>query len=804
MIPKSIRSLFQNKSFSVTVILTLTLGFGATAALFTVLNAVLLKPLPYGNAQELTFISSVNVDATGKLNEYTTSVTDFLDWRDRNKAYRSIAGIEPDEMALTGARRPQQIDIGKISANLFSTLGVAPYRGRYFVAEEEVETSRVAILSYSLWRESYGAAEDLAQLKLMLDGAAYRVIGVTPPEFQFVAPVDIWVPMNLAVPRYPRIGTSGIKVVGRLRPGVTLQQATSDMQRVAADLAKQYPDGNAGWSAKAEDIRESNTRTFRPVLYILTAAVFLLLLISCANVANLLLARAMARETDIAIRRAFGAGKKDLFLQIFAEHLVLTISSSVLGLALAAAAVRPLMLLSPLAVSLRGTYRLLYAMNLDWRVVGATFLISIAMSVIFSLAATTGFAQSNLASALRMEGRQSTGGIKSSRLRNLMVIAEVAMACILLTAAGWIVQRFWQLDRTSPGFDTAGRIVFRLTLPATRYDVHEKRVAFLQLARQQLQSQPGFKTVGASTRMPLNEFGFTTLFNVEGRPPAHPGEAEVSNFRRISAGYFRSAGIRLLEGRDFEESDVSGTMPVAIVSREFERHYWPGQSAVGKRIIRTARTDNAYRTIVGVVDDVRDLAIWEKVSPTLYIPYKQGSIASFYFVVATDLAPAAAKKAAEAAIWRIDHDLPVSEFRTLSDLHSDSLSRPRFAAYLITIFAVVGLVLAAIGVYGAVSYSIHQRLREIGIRMAIGGRPTQISRLLIRQGLPLAASGVLSGLCGTLLLSELTSRLDYADGSSPLPLFAFAAAFLLCVWSLATYLPARRAGKLDPITVLRY
>ena len=803
MLRNLLRPFKQNISFSLTVIATLTLGFAATAALSTVVHSLLLKPLPYANPAELVYVPSVNADAAGKREEYTSSITNFQDWRERNRVFRSMAGIELNEMALTGDGDPRQIDMGRISANFFETLGVRPHKGRFFSAEEETAANHVAILSYSMWTEAFGRSENLENQKVILDGISYQVIGVAPQGFRFIAPAQLWIPMDLSVPRSPRVLSGGMNIFARIKPGVKLDAATRDMERVAAELTREFPDTNTGWSAKAVDIRESDTRRFRAVLWILSAGVLLLLVISCVNVANLLLSRAMARAPEVAVRIALGAGNRQVFIQLLGEYLVLTMTSLVLGLLIAFASIGPIASLSPLNTSIQGTFRILSGLTMDWRIPVLMFLLAVAISVIFSLVSLSGFRHGNLASVLKSEGRQSTGSTRSRRLRNLLLISEIAMSCILLTAAGWIVQCFLRLNGTNPGFETADRISFKINMPAVRYDTHEKRALFLRQARERLLSVPGVKTAGASTRLPLNEFAFTTLFNIEGRPPAKPGEALVSNFRRISAGYFSAVGIRLLEGREFEETDVDGSMPVAIVSREFARRFFPGQNAIGKRIMRQSRTDRNYRTIVGIVDDVKDITLWVQSSPSLYVPFYQGSIASINMVVVTKLSTASANKAIQSAIWSLDSNLPLADFGPMDQIYGEALSRPRFTASLITIFAVLGLVLAAIGVYGSVSYSISQREREIGIRMAIGSQPREIARLLLRQGFPVALLGISVAMAGTWLVKNWASQLDYAAGADPVTEFIFSALFLLCVWCFASYLPAKRASKLDPATVLR-
>lgn len=794
-----IRSLFKRRSFTAVVVVTLTLGIGACAAVFTVVNSVLLRPLPFADAQHLVLISSLNKDAGGKIEEYGVSLSDLLDWRDRARSLSSLAGMQPTEVAFTGFGDPEQVEAGMISTNLFATLGVRPFAGRFFEVEKQVDKSNVVIIGYDLWQRRFGGSLQVLNRTVIIDGIARQIIGITPRDFFFAANAEVWIPLNLSIPRVPRTLSRNTAVVGRLKPGVNVEGASNEIKVIAEQLAREHP-VNAGWSAKALPIREPYVRDVKRVLIYLFAAVFFVLLIVCVNVANLVLVRNVERHPELVLRLALGATRRELLRQEFVENLALTGCGAVLGLALAALSIKPIIALSPIIGSSPAGNRILGSVTFDFRVVLFILIISVFTALALTVVSFLRISKTNLVDPLKSGARSMMGTAYERNSQKLFVVAQLSVSFLLLFAASLMLKSFWSLRNIDAGFKTEGLLTARISLPAVRYETHEKRAEFQRQMIEKIQNLPGVSAASTTTRLPLNEFAMTTLLEVDGI--VAPEGGFVANFRRIGPSYFRTLGTAILHGREFTRGDTPTSLPVAIISREMEKRFWPNQSAIGKRIRRQSQTDRNWRTVVGVVQDVKDSSLTEGPALTFYVPYYQSSIPSFHVVIRTAKASQGIIPLLRNQVRQLDNNLPLFRIATAEELFLDSLSRPRFAAYLLVAFAFIGLFVAIIGVYGVVSYTTSRRVNEIGVRMAIGAQQKSILLLILKQSGRLTLWGIVVGIVISMIVERSVTSLWEATGSTNI--YIGAAALVTFFALLSSLLPALRATRVSPMSALRY
>ncbi len=795
----TIRSLRKRPSFTIVVLLTLIVGIAACSVVFTVVHSVLLRPLPFRSPERIAVVPSINEDATGKEQEYGGSLSDFLDWRDRNRSFEALVAMQPTEVAFTGNGNPEQLEAGLISANLFDVLGVRLHLGRSFRVQEEVANSNVIILSHGLWLRRFGGRADALGKTILVDGVAQEIVGIVPPEFFFTAPAEAWLPLDLSFPRTPRTANRGTAIAGRLRPGVSFEQATGEMQTITSQMAREFP-VNGGWSAKALPVREPFVRDIKDVLIFLAASVAFLLVIVCVNVANLVLIRHMERRTEMVLRLTLGASKFDLWKHSLYENILLTLLAAFFGLIIAKFALNPIISLSPvLGTSPAGT-RILNSVSLDSRAVAFTFALSLFIALTLSVFPLFRLKAVNLFDSLKSGAKGTAGVFAERRFQNIFVIAQLSISFLLLIAAMLTFQNFHRFKGIDPGFKVESLMTARLALPGTRYDTHEKRAEFQTRLMETARSIPGVLSASTTTRLPLNEFGMTTMFDVDGIPPVEGGF--VANFRRIGAGYFETMKTPVLEGRELNANDSQQGMPVAIVSMEMAKRFWPGESAIGKRIRRLSKIDPDWRTVVGVVGDMKDTSLSAGPELTLYTPYAQGSIPAFYVVIRTSQEPDSAFAMLREKIGTLDKDLPLYKIATAQELFIESISRPRFAAYLLATFALLGIFVALIGVYGVVSYSTSRRVNEIGIRMAVGAQQRSIIQLILEQSLRLSLWGILFGLIAALILERSVTTMWSAPGS--VKLYLGISAVMILTGLIASSIPAIRATRVDPVVALRY
>ncbi|HEX8775370.1 MAG TPA: ABC transporter permease [Pyrinomonadaceae bacterium] len=788
-----LRMLLKNPGFAVIAVIALALGIGANAAIFSVVNAVLLRSLPYDDPDRLIVLRENKIP---QFPEFSVSPGNFLDWQKQNTVFEKLAAIRGFSYNLVGTGEPERLRGARISAGLFEMLGVKPAQGRTFLAEEDQPgRDSVVILSNSLWQRRFGADPNILGRALTLNASTYTVIGVMPPDFQFPdRETELFTPVAFDAKQAEQHGAHYISVVGRLKPGVGLEQAQTEMSAIAARLSQQYPDSNAGWGVSLFRMQEYESRDIKQALLVLLGAVALVLLIACANVANLLLARATARAREIAIRTALGASRWRVIRQLLTESILLALVGGGLGLLLAVWGMDLLLALAPedLPRVKNGA--------LDARVLGFTILITLLTGIVFGLVPALQSSRPNLNETLKEGGRGTTGG--HHRVRGALVVTEVALAMMLLIGAGLLIRSFYRLQQVDPGFNPKNALAVTVSLPAKKYAEEEQQAAFFTQLIEKVSGLPGVVAVGATQSLPI-QGDYVLGFNIQGRPPDAPGEEPSTNYYAVSPDYFKAMGIPLLRGRLFTERDKKDTPRVAIINETMAKKFFPGEDPIGKGINVTNGPER-FREIVGIVADVKQYGLDRPTTAQTYEPYLQTPFSGMTLIVRTEGNPTALNAGVRGQVLSIDKDQPVSRSRTLEEVIAESVAKQRFAMMLLGIFAVVALILAAVGLYGVMSYSVTQRTHEIGIRMALGAQQKDVLKLVVGQGMILALIGVGVGLLASLALTSVMRTLLFGITATD-PLTFLAIPLLLAVVALAASLmPARRAMKVDPMIALRY
>ncbi len=786
------RMLIKNPGFTLVATLTLVLGIGANTAIFSVVNAVLFQSLPYLDPDRLALIWHENRKEGGKKEQ--VSYETYQDFSRQTESFQELAGYSPRwSFTRTGGGEPERLVGYFVSASFFDLLGVKPARGRSFSAEEDRQGgAAVAIISHSLWQRSFSADPNVVGRSMTLGNEQTTIIGVMPAGFRFFEEADVWAPLgqNPIVPRGRAV--RWVTVVGRLKPGATVQQAQTEMAAVTRRLEQEYPDSNTDLGASVVSLHEQLTKEVRSALLILLGVVAFVLLIACANLANLLVARGMAREREIAVRAALGASRFTLIRQFLTESILLSLLGGAAGLLLAIWGVDLIRSIGP-----KDLPRLDEVAINGW-VLGFTAVISLVTGLLFGLAPAWQFSRPNLTDALKEGGRGSSGG--RSRVRNLLVVSEVALAVVLLVGAGLMIRSFARLLEVNPGFKSDHLLTLQIALPSG-YDA-ARRAAFYQELFAGLEALPGVQAAGGVTRLPMRGEGVTTRLEIEGRPVAVGDRPEVE-FRRASANYFRAMGVPIMAGRSFNEQDNAQAPLVALINEASARRFWPGEDPVGKKLRPFAGPNAPWWTIVGVIGDIRHFGLDTEPRPELYIHFLQGTPTNPLLAIRATSDPESMVAAVRSRMREVEKDLVIYNVTPMSELVAESVSPRRFNMLLVALFSSVALLLAAVGIYGVISYAVKQRTGEIGVRMALGANRRDILRMVVGQGLRLALIGVGIGLAASLALTRFAASLLFGVSPTDPLTFGFVTILLLLVASLACYLPARRATKVDPMIALR-
>jgi putative ABC transport system permease protein len=809
-----IRMLMKSPGFTTVAIITLALGIGANTAIFSIVNAVLLRPLPFPDSGRLMFMTEMADRDNGVKARAATSYPDFFDWRAQNHAFTGISSYHEDDFSLTGIGDPQHLSGETVSHEFFSVLGVTPMLGRGFLPEEEKPGTRVVVLSHQLWQSTFAADRAIIGRSITLNQQSYQVVGVMPDFFSF--------PVNANPPRLWRTlatdaessdpvapaatasrGSHFLSVVGRLQDNVSVTQAREQMNLIAAALAKQYPDTNKRHpTVDVTPELEYLVGDRRPALAILALAVFFLLAIACLNVANLLLARANSRGREIAVRAALGAAKMRVVRQLMTESFLLSLGGAMFALPLASWAIKLF-----LSLNAQKLPRMSNA-GIDGRVLIFTAVVAVMTSVIFGLVPALRSANPNLLQFMKEGGRGTSAGSSHQRLRSALVVAETAIGLVLLVVAGLLLRSFHQLVQVDPGFNPKNVLTFNFDLPDSKYPPPQAAQFYRQLL-ERLRALPGVRSASGVAPVPLSDDNMIITFQIEGHPVPKSDEP-FADVRFASPDYFRTAGIPLMGGRDFSEHDDMQANRVVIVSQSFARRYFPNENPVGKHItpgLGEPGGKNPAREIIGVVGDTKHRGLNADLSPTYYVPYSQVPGAGLIMCLKTAGDPQALTSAVKKEVAAMDRSLPLYNIRTMEDYVAASVAEPRFHATLLECFAFLALVLTAIGIYGVVAYSVVQRTQEIGIRMTLGAPRSTVLQMILKAGLRLTIAGVVIGAVIALVITQLLKILNnmlFQVKPHDVITFAWVILILGAVSLLASYIPAWRATRVDPMVALRY
>lgn len=796
-----LRSLGKKPGFTLTAIIALALGIGANTAIFSVVNGVLLRSFDYAHSDRITMIWERFAQQADHKN--VVSPANFLDWQKRSRSFERMAAVWDARMNFSGSGEPIEVQAQIVSAAFFPVLGVQPFIGRWFTeAEEQAGNNLVVILSHQLWQERFGADNSVLGQKVTISGRIYTIVGVMPPGFHFLnEQVQIWRPIALD-PAEDFRKTSGrfLRCVGRLAPGVSLQQAQSEMNVITRQLEQQYPAYNTGWGVWLVPIREQIVGDVRPILFVLLAAVGFVLLIACANVANLLLARAAARQRELALRAALGATRNRLLRQLLTESMLLSLCGAIVGVGLAYWGVALLKAFGP------DNIPRLREISIDPRVLLFTFAISLITGVAFGLVPALQASRADMNDALKEGSRGSTGG--RSVLRNIFVISEVSLALVLLVGAGLMIRSFLRLHQMKTGFESDRVLTLRVQLPGAKYPDDQKRLTFFKEAQQRIATLPGVKTIGAINFLPLTGMASSTAFNIVGQPEAPHGQEPGTEVRVINGDYFGAMGIPLLKGRLFDERDGPSSR-VTIINETMARKFFPNENPIGKQLaILWAPPEpgkpKPIDEIIGVVGDTRETSLDRDPNAAIYWPLARESYQFMTLIVRSAVDPIQLVASIQREIRAIDPDQPVADVHTLDQVVAKSIARPRFDTMLLGIFAGVALLLASVGLYAVMNYSATQRTQEIGIRMALGAKPSDILRLVVGHGMKLTVAGIVIGIAASLALTRMMASLLFGVTATDLPTFLGVSALLAAVAFLANYIPAHRATRVNPVVALRY
>lgn len=794
-----VRMLTKRPGASLLAMLALALGIGPITAIFSLINGLLLQPLPYSEPAALMTIWRSNPQRGWY--EFPLSVPNFLDHRERDQVFASVAAYGPGNVTIGGEGEPELIEGASVTAEFFTTMGVPPLLGRGFAANEDRPGANpVVVLSHGLWVSRFGGNPQTIGKTMLVDGRAHEIIGVMPARLEFPVTARLWTPLVLNPETSPR-GSNFLSLIGRLKPGVTKEQAMAQWNNVAAELETQYPNFNGNARIHMIPLAEHSVGKIKEPLLLLFGAIALVLLIACANVANLLLVRTASRQRELAVRAALGAGRFRLLRQLLTESLLLSALGGALGLLLATGTQKLLLSLNTFKIAR------LYETKLDWRVLGFVAALVLLTGVVFGLLPALLATRQNLADTIKEGMGRSAASAISGRLRGALVVAEVALSLVLLIGAGLLLRSFLSVRAVEPGFDPTGVLSMNVTLPMPAYNDQNKRMEFIRQTTEQLRALPGAETVASAAYVPMSGVNTNRRFAMADKPLPEPGKEPTAVEFPISPDYFNVLKIPVRSGRVFTGQETPEA-PALIVNEKFAERYFPGENALGKRIrfysASTQGQQPPFVEIVGIVGNVKHLTLAENVEPMIYTPQSVRVWAFISFMVRAKGDPLALAQPARQALAAVDKTLAVSKVATLEELVARTMAQGRGLTILLGTFATVAVLLAMVGIYGVLSYTVSQRTQEIGVRMALGAARRDVLRLVIGQGMWLVGIGIALGLLGAFGLTRLLTELLYGVGPRDALTFAGVPLLLAGVAMLACYVPARRATRIDPMVALRH
>jgi predicted permease len=788
------RQMKRNPGFLALALAVLALGIGANTAIFSAVEGVLLRPLPYADPSRLVMVWE-DASYLG-FSRNTPAAGNYVDWRAQNQVFTDMAAMRYSNAAFNGDQAPEQALGRGVTPNFFDVLGVQPVVGRPFTADEDAAKRKVVVLSYALWQRRFAGNPSVVGRSILMDGEATTVVGIMPNSFFFPDhQTDYWIPASFTPADLARRTRHYLQVVARMKHGVTRERAQRDMEVIAKRLQQQYPDTNANIGVVVVPIRENFAGDTATGLWVLQIAAVLVLLIACSNLANLLLARAAGRRREIAIRVALGATRGQIAAQLVTESLLLSVGGGVAGLVVGRLCWSLFKNLVPSQIAGNG-----FALNAP--VLMFTAAISILAGVFFGIVPALRRTDVSLQESLKegVRAGESRGGM---RLRDTLVVAQFAMAFALLVGASLMIETLWNLRRVDLGFRSDHLLTMGVSLPDTKYNTNEKLRAFYRDVLDRTRTLPGVKNVGFGSDVPFTSIGDTEGYAIEGAPPTLPGQDNDALYREVTAGYLETIGGTLESGRLLEDRDIESGQPVVVINEFLAKRHWPGVDPVGKRLKLTGSKE-PWRTVVGVVKDIRERGLLLDMKPAVYVPVDQvDRPGADYLVARTSRDPASMVNALRGAVWAVDTDRPVAFIRTMDQLMEENVADRERPMTLLGIFAGLALVLACIGVYGVLAYSVAQRTREIGVRMALGARPLEVTRMILGRGLKLSAIGLIAGAALAGVLGVLLRTLLFGVTPAAPLVYAGTAASLIIVALAACVIPAQRAARVDPVVALR-
>src|SRR5829696_5374686 len=799
-----LRGLLKHPGFTAIVVITLALGIGASTAIFSIVNSVVLRRLPYRTADRIVAIQELNPE--GKRGQSTAA--NFLDWRAQNTVFEHLSAIKSTTTNLVLSHHAERLELAQTNADFFDVFGITAQYGRLFISQDEQAGHEpVVVVSNALWQRRFGSDPSLVGKPITLDGRDYTVVGVAPPNFQYPDKTEVWLPPLRLVPELNERqdvtqsrGMGYLAAVALLKPGVTLAQSASEMETITARLRQQYPDTNNRRFNRVVSLHEHLVGDTNKVLWLLLGAVTFVLLIGCANVANLLLASAASRQKEMAIRIALGASRWRVMRQLFTESAILALAGGAAGLLIAFWGLTGITKLLP------ADFPRLNEIRIDWRVLAFTFAASVLTGILFGLAPGLQLSRRDVQETIRETGRGASGSLRQSRFRQALIITEVALSVVLLAGAGLLFRSFLHLQSVNAGFVAQQVLTARLSPSGTNFTTDAAYVNFYDRVMEKISAVPGVQDVGMINTLPLSK-GPTVGFKVEGRPPVTPDKWPGANYRSVSPNYFRAMSVPLVQGRAFTEQDKEGAPRVMIVNQELASDVFPGEDPIGKRIGFGSPDPNQqpiWWEIVGVAANVRSLELKEEPTSELYFSVLQNPFEGMSLVIRSSVEPSGLNASLRQIVAEVDKSVPVSNVQTMDHIVSQSITQPRFNLFLLALFSTVAMLLSAAGIYGVTAYTVTQRTHELGIRLALGAQVGDVLKMILRQGMAVIGIGLVLGLVAAFALMRLLRSLLFGVGENDPLTFAAITLVLFLVALLACYIPARRATKVDPLVALRY